>query len=171
MLPYRINCGEAFEVFAMKVIRHKKIREIIARGEVETQEELTAALKEIGIEVTQATVSRDIKEMSLVKIPCGDGRYKYASPQEKAAMQTENRLHRIFHDTVESIDYSENLVVIKTIPGAAGAVAHTIDMTNWEEIIGTVAGDDTIMIIVKPKEAAEIVVERFKVLQEKRKQP
>ena len=149
----------------MKLTRQKRIREIIGKYEIETQEELTNSLKEMGIQVTQATVSRDIKEMLLVKIPCGDGRYKYASPEEKSAKQTEGRMSKVFRDTVEFVDFSENIVVVKTLPGGAGAVAHAIDKADWDEIIGTIAGDDTIMVVVKPKEMAEVVVDRFMELQ------
>ena len=108
----------------MKLTRQKRIREIIGKYEIETQEELTNSLKEMGIEVTQATVSRDIKEMLLVKIPCGDGRYKYASPEEKSAQQTEGRMSKVFRDTVEFVDYSENIVVVKTLPGGEIGRAH-----------------------------------------------
>lgn len=148
----------------MKLTRHRKIQEIIESREVETQDELAAALKELGIEVTQATVSRDIKEMLLVKIPCGNGRYRYAFPQEKVAIQADNRLKRVFHNVVEHVDYSGNIVVVKSEPGAAGAVGHALDAMEYEEVLGTVAGDDTVMVIVRPAEAAEQVTERLRKL-------
>lgn len=148
----------------MKLTRHRKIQEIIESREVETQDELAAALKELGIEVTQATVSRDIKEMLLVKIPCGNGRYRYAFPQEKVAIQADNRLKRVFHNVVERVDYSGNIVVVKSEPGSAGAVGHALDAVDYDDVLGTVAGDDTVMVIVRPPEAAEQVTERLRKL-------
>lgn len=148
----------------MKLTRHKRIQEIIESREVETQDELAAALREIGIEVTQATVSRDIKEMLLVKIPCGNGSYKYAFPHEKVAIQADDRLKRVFHNVVESVDYSGNIVVVKSEPGAAGAVGHALDAIGYEEILGTVSGDDTVMVVVRTPDVSESVADRLRKL-------
>lgn len=147
----------------MKSRRHRKIMEIINNRRVATQEELCDALRSSGFDVTQATVSRDIKELHLVKIPDGDG-YRYALPDAAAVNRDQERLHRILKDAVIHMDYSENIIVIKTFPGGAMSVASVIDSSELEGILGTVAGDDTIFIVVKPKEAVAEVVQRFQQL-------
>lgn len=148
----------------MKAMRHAKIKDIIETTVVETQEDLAEALKKRGIEVTQATVSRDIKELMLIKIPTGDGRYRYAYPLDKSLVFSKNRMVRMFQDSVISFNYSGNIIVIKTLPGAANAVASTLDHANWPEIIGTVAGDDNILVVVKPAEAAPEVMQKMELL-------
>ncbi len=145
----------------MKIKRHAVIRDIIENSLVETQEDLAAALRARHIDVTQATVSRDIKTLMLVKVPAGNGRYRYALPREKGALLSKERMARLFYDSVVSLDYSENIVVVKTLPGAANAVASILDRMSWQEIVGTVAGDDSILVVVKPKEAAPEVVRRM----------
>jgi transcriptional regulator of arginine metabolism len=131
---------------------------------IETQEELAEALRRQGIDVTQATVSRDIKELMLIKVPVGDGRYRYAFPQEQTVLISPARMERTFQDSVVGIDHSQNIIVLKTMPGTAQAVAFTIDYVKWPEIIGTVAGDDAILVIVKPMEAVPTVIAKFKAL-------
>lgn len=145
----------------MKALRHTKIKEIVERQIVETQEEVAELLRKEGIVVTQATVSRDIKELLLIKVPTGDGRYRYAFPPEQNLMFSQSRMERIFQDSIVGMDYSQNLVVLRTLPGAAQAVASTIDHVRWPEIIGTVAGDDTILIVVKPPDIAPQVMAKF----------
>lgn len=146
----------------MKAKRQRKILEIIRRQLVETQEDLAAALREDGFEVTQATVSRDIKELGLSKIPCENNHFRYAYPGEQAAFRgREERLKRLFRDSVTGLDGSENLIIIKTHPGGAQGVASAIDAAGWEEIIGTVGGDDTILVVIKPKQATGAVMKRF----------
>ncbi|MCL6634508.1 MAG: arginine repressor [Peptococcaceae bacterium] len=145
----------------MKARRQRKILDIIRREPVETQEDLAAALERSGIKVTQATISRDIKELGLIKIPAGNNTFRYAVPGESPAYRSQERLKRLFQDTVVGLDCSENLVVIKTQPGGAQAVASAIDHAGWREIIGTVGGDDTILVVVKPKRAVAAVVKRF----------
>ena len=139
----------------MKATRHARIKEIIEHSVIETQEELANALREQHIVVTQATVSRDIKELMLIKVPTGDGRYRYAYPTDK------NRLLNLFRDSVVGLNFSENIIVVKTLPGAANAVASTLDYAKWPEIIGTVAGDDNIFIVVKPISAVEDIMKRL----------
>ncbi|MDU4960432.1 MAG: arginine repressor [Sporomusaceae bacterium] len=148
----------------MKLLRHGKVKEIVETSIVETQEDLAEALRRHGIDVTQATVSRDIKELMLIKVPVGDGRYRYAFPQEQTVVISPARMERTFQDSVVGIDYSQNLIVLKTMPGTAQAVAFTIDYVKWPEIIGTVAGDDTILVVVKPMEAVATVIAKFKAL-------
>ena len=146
----------------MKSIRHTRIKDIIENKVIETQEELAEKKKKKSIDVTQATVSRDIKELMLIKLPTGDGRYRYAFPLEKNVVFSQSRMVRMFQDSVTSIDYSENIIVIKTLPGAANAVASTLDYAKWPEIIGTVAGDDNILAVIKPIQAVEDIVQRLK---------
>ncbi len=148
----------------MKAIRHAKIKDIIENHVIETQEELADALRKQHIEVTQATVSRDIKELMLVKVPSGDGRYRYAYPLEKSMVFSKNRMARMFQDSVTGINHSENIIVIKTLPGTANAVASTLDYAKWPEIIGTVAGDDNILVVIKPKEAVPKIIKKLEMM-------
>jgi len=148
----------------MKALRHAKIKDIIDSSIIETQEDLTCALRRQGIEITQATVSRDIKELMLMKIPLGDGRYKYACPTESSVVFSKERLTRMFRDSVVGMDFSENIIVIKTLPGTANAVASALDCMKWPEIIGTVAGDDNILAVVKPKEAVSELMRNLRAL-------
>lgn len=145
----------------MKSTRHALIKDIIEAQVVETQEELAEALSNNNIKVTQATVSRDIKEMMLVKVPTGDGRYRYAAPRQEARIFNKDRIARLFRDNVVGVDSSENLVVVKTLPGSAGTVAAGLDQAQWPEVIGTIAGDDNILVVIKPKEAVPQVVKRL----------
>ncbi|CUH94287.1 hypothetical protein P22_0353 [Propionispora sp. 2/2-37] len=148
----------------MKGIRHSKIKEIVEHKAIETQEDLAEALRREGIEITQATVSRDIKELMLIKVPVGDGRYRYAFPLEQNVVFSQSRMARMFQDSVVLLDHSQNMIVLKTLPGTAQAVASTIDCSKWPEILGTVAGDDTIFVVVKPPEAVQEVLNKFQKL-------
>ncbi len=145
----------------MKAIRHARIRSIIENTVIETQEDLAEALRKQHIEVTQATVSRDIKELMLIKVPTGDGRYRYAYPLEKNMVFSKNRMTRMFQDSVIGINSSENIIVVKTLPGTANAVASTLDYAKWPEIIGTVAGDDNILVVIKPKDAVPRILKKL----------
>lgn len=144
----------------MKSRRHFAIREIISAVRISTQEELCDALKKRGYDVTQATVSRDIKELSLIKIPDGDG-YYYAWPEAQTPKNSNIRMKRAFQDSVISYDHSENIIVIKTLPGAAQSIALLIDSLANPHILGTVAGDDTIFLVVRTKKSLAIVLEYF----------
>ena len=145
----------------MKSKRHAIIKEIIENQVVETQEELAEALRNMNIQVTQATVSRDIKEMMHIKVPTESGRYRYASPPQENVVFTKDRLARLLKDNVTGVDSSENLIVVKTLPGSASLVAAGLDQSQWPEIIGTIAGDDNILVVVKPKAAVLRVVKRL----------
>jgi len=145
----------------VKALRHANIKEIIENSVIETQEDLAEALSEQSIRVTQATVSRDIKELMLIKVPVGEGRYRYAFPVENSTAFLQPRMERIFQDSVIGMDYSANIVVIKTLPGTAQAVAAAIDNTKWPDIIGTVAGDDNILVVVKPIDAVARVMAKL----------
>lgn len=144
----------------MKYNRHARILEIIENNHIETQEELVDKLREMGMEITQATVSRDIKELRLIKVMTNDGRYKYASiaPNENTIS---NKLLKVFSESYVSSDYANNIVVVKTLPGMAQASASAIDSMKWTEILGTIAGDDTIMIVCRAEIIAEKMVEKF----------
>ena len=128
---------------------------------IRTQDELADALRNEGIDVTQATVSRDIKELMLVKVPTGNDSYRYAFPAERNVTVSVARLEKTFQDSVLSMDSSGNIIVLRTLPGTAQAVAYVLDNVRWPEIIGTVAGDDTIFLVVKPESAVEHVKERL----------
>ncbi len=145
----------------MKARRQKKIQEVITKEIIHTQEELADKLRLAGFDVTQATVSRDIKEMGLIKVPSTDDEYRYAVPDKVHPANLEDRLKRILRETVVSINDTDSIIVIRTIPGNAHALAAILDSCNWGEIIGTVAGDDTILLIIKPKEAVSRVLERI----------
>ena len=147
-----------------KAARHARIRDIIGRQAIETQDELAEALRQMHIDVTQATVSRDIKELMLIKVPIGDGRYRYAYPASKDALFSNKRMERLFQDSVTCMDFSENIIVVKTLPGTANAVASALDHAGWPDILGTVAGDDSILVVVKPKEAAGTVMKKLEAL-------
>ncbi|SMB94923.1 transcriptional regulator, ArgR family [Desulfonispora thiosulfatigenes DSM 11270] len=145
---------------SMKSRRQKKVLDIIKDKIISTQEELAESLREEGLNVTQATVSRDIKELGLIKVAIGNDMYKYAFPIEQISV-SEKRLKFMFQEFVSSIDFSENMIVIRTPPGNAQTVASLIDGTNMEEIIGTIAGDDTILLIIKPKESVAEIIDYF----------
>ncbi|MDP4092045.1 MAG: arginine repressor [Bacillota bacterium] len=144
----------------MKYNRHAKILEIIEKNVIETQEEIADKLKEAGMDVTQATISRDIKELRLVKSMTPDGRSRYSALM-KAENVTSYKLMRIFAETFVSSDYANNIVIVKTLPGMAHAAASAIDSMGWPEIVGTVAGDDTIMIICRAEKIAEEITDKF----------
>jgi len=145
----------------MKARRHQRILDVVRRKPIQTQEELAAELAREGINVTQATISRDIKELRLVKAPMGDGRYRYTLPPERSVEDINRRLERVFTETVVSIEDSGNIVVIKTVKGAAQVVAAIIDDLDWPEMVGTIAGDDTIFAVVKPEDRTHDVMARL----------
>lgn len=147
----------------MKITRHAKILEIINNKDIETQEELAEELKKSGIDVTQATVSRDIKELKLIKVLSQSGGYKYAAIAPTESLLSD-RLVSIFAQTVLLIDYVNNIIIIKTISGSGNAAAETIDSLGWDGIMGTIAGDNTIFILTRSSEKAEELVGRFKKL-------
>ena len=132
----------------MKSERQQKILELIREYEIETQEELIFYLNKYGFETTQATVSRDIRELKLTKIATNDGRQKYALMQPQPAGMNEKYL-RVLKDGFLSMDMAQNILVIKTVSGMAMAVAAAIDAMHWSEVAGCIAGDDTIMCAVR----------------------
>lgn len=144
----------------MKGQRQVKIREIIMNKEIETQDELVESLFNAGFNVTQATVSRDIKELQLIKVPLDDGRYKYSLPADLRYNPLQ-RLRRALTDHFTSIDYTENLVVMKCLPGTANTICVLLDGMDWNEVMGTICGDDTILIICRTKLESESVVKQI----------
>ncbi len=145
----------------MKSKRHLKIISLIKDKNIGTQEELVARLHDEGIEVTQATVSRDIKKLGLIKIPDNHGGYKYSLPNKRTQGDINNWLRKMFQDFVIDMDFSENIILLKTVLGTAGGLGAAIDNSEWDGIMGTVAGDDTIFVVIKPKERTKIVFENF----------
>lgn len=145
----------------MKNTRQFKIKELISSQTIETQEELVEALRAAGLQVTQATVSRDMKELMLIKVPTGDGAYKYSLPQDQQRLNPVNKLKRALIDNFVHIDFTENLVVMKCLPGTANAIGALVDNMEWSEVMGTICGDDTILIICRTKEQSNIIVERL----------
>jgi len=140
--------------------RHIKIREIIASNDIETQDELVDELKSAGFNVTQATVSRDIKELHLVKVPLSDGRYKYSLPADQRFNPLQ-KLKRALMDAFVRIDSAGHLLVMKTLPGNAMAIGALIDNLVWDEILGTICGDDTLLIICRSTDDTEVITNRF----------
>ena len=132
----------------MKVNRHAKIVELINKYQIETQDELAEYLNEAGFKVTQATVSRDIRDLKLTKVPAENGRQKYAVLQSAQNGMTEKYV-RILRDGFSSMDMAQNILVLKTVSGMAMAVAAALDAMHREDVVGTIAGDDTIFVLLR----------------------
>ena len=147
----------------MKVKRQSKILELIRENDIETQEMLADLLNKAGFNVTQATVSRDIRELKLTKATMQSGKQKYVATAKESSFVTE-RLNRVFRDGIVSIDYAQNIVVIKTLVGMAMAVAAALDSMENSEIMGTIAGDDTIFCVVKNESKAVKLTENLKAI-------
>ena len=148
----------------MKIKRQAKILEIIEERSIETQDELIRALEENGFRATQATVSRDIKELRLIKTLNGDDKYCYAVMTEKTET-VPTKFLSIFQDAVENIDFAGNLVVVKCLSGMAQAACAAMDSLRWESVVGTLAGEDTFVCITRTNESAIELVEELKKLQ------
>ncbi len=144
----------------MKSLRHMKIREIITSQSIETQDELVEALSNGGYQVTQATISRDIKELQLIKVPTDNGAYVYSLPAEQK-FNPMHRLKRALADHFIHIDSTDNLIVLKSMPGTANAIGALIDNLEWNEIMGTICGDDTILMICRTKKQSAHVKEQI----------
>ena len=144
----------------MKYRRQMKILEIVDNNVITTQEELTSILNSSGYKITQATISRDIKELRLVKVMDEDGKYRYSTNKKNEQFLSE-KLLTIFKESYSSSDHANNLVVVKTMPGMAQAAAFVIDSINYNNIIGSIAGDDTVMIVCRKNEDAKNLVKRF----------
>ena len=138
----------------MKSQRQAKIMEIISTTNVETQEQLLMELQEAGFRSTQATISRDIKELRIVKELTSLGTYRYTTSVKEMPSTFSNRLNTIFRECVTRYDYAQNIVVIHTLPGLAAAAASAIDAMNLSIVVGSLAGDDTVMVVMRDSNAA-----------------
>ncbi len=138
----------------MKTNRQAKIMEIVSTRDVETQEQLLEALQEAGFSSTQATISRDIKELRIVKELTKFGTYRYTTASREVSGTFSNRLNAIFKECVTGFDYAQNLVVVHTIPGLAGAAASAVDSMGMSFVVGTIGGDDTVLIVLRDSNAA-----------------
>ena len=147
----------------MKKIRHAKIIEMIQKHDVETQEELANYLREAGLAVTQATVSRDIKELKLSKIPMRNGRQKYIILKQEDSHLGDKYI-RVLRDGFSSMDMAQNILVIKTVSGMAMAVAAALDAMRFPEIVGCIAGDDTIFVAVRTVEETQALMENIRTM-------
>lgn len=141
--------------------RQKRIQEIIARENVSTQGELVERLLSEGIQVTQATVSRDINELRLVRVPMGKGRHRYSLAQVRGNENLEGELSRLFQNMVHDIDRGENMLVIRTAEGHASGIALLLDKLSRDDIVGTIAGEDTIFVVARSIEEGEALLEEF----------
>ena len=149
----------------MKTKRQAKMLELIQKNDIETQEELSDYLEKEGFQVTQATVSRDIRELKLTKVAMSNGRQKYVALQETGEDMS-RKYKRVFHDGFVSMDMAQNILVIKTVSGMAMAVAAALDEIHFHEIVGCIAGDDTIMCAIRSNEDAIRVMGRFRKIAE-----
>ena len=144
----------------MKNARRKKIADLVTQYDIDTQEELALRLNGEGFKVTQATVSRDIRDMKLMKIQMPDGRQKYALMDETQTDHGE-KYARVLQDGFSKVDKAGHLLIVKTIPGMAMAVAAALDAMAWPEVAGTIAGDDTIMLAIRKESDVEELTERI----------
>lgn len=145
----------------MKIGRHAKIIDLISRYDIETQEELVERLNKEGFQVTQATISRDIRELKLTKIAVSGGRQKYAVMQPGSVGMNEKYL-RVLRDGYVSMDMAQNILVVKTVSGMAMAVAAALDAMHWQEVAGCIAGDDTIMCAIRSVEDTVRVMDKIR---------
>ena len=146
----------------MKLDRQAMILEIIAQENIETQEQLLTRLQARGLRCTQATISRDIKQLHLVKEPAGQGVYKYAVSGNRTTLNVAAKLRTIFRECIVSIDYAQNIVVVKTMPGLANGACSALDNMDMNDIVGSLAGDDTALLVMRNTEAAELICQEIK---------
>lgn len=147
----------------MKVNRHAKIVELINKYQIETQEELAERLNQVGFHVTQATVSRDIRDLKLTKVPAENGKQKYAVLESGNTAMGEKYI-RILRDGFVSMDMAQNILVIKTVSGMAMAVGAALDAMKWTELVGCIAGDDTVMCAVRSVDDTILLMKKIKKL-------
>lgn len=138
----------------MKNDRQRRILEIVERESIDTQEQLQQKLQEQGVTCTQATISRDIKQLHLIKEPVGRGQYRYTVSSQRNRLNVADKLRTIFRESIVSVDFAQNIVVIKTMAGLANAAAAALDGMNVPDMVGTLAGDDTALLVMKDIEAA-----------------
>lgn len=150
----------------MRIERQNLILQIINENEIETQYDLTEALKKRGFEVTQATVSRDIKELRLIKKQTDSGKSVYTKNSDSPFFDVDSRFQIVFQKCVMSIEYAVNNIVIKTLPGMAQAAGAAIDSMELPEVVGSIAGDDTVMMVVRSEESARRLVYKLRSMTE-----
>ena len=138
----------------MKNDRQSRILEIIEREPIDTQEQLQQRLQEEGITCTQATISRDIKQLHLIKEPIGQGKYRYAVSVQRNRLNVADKLRTIFRESIVSVDYAQNILVIKTMAGLANAAAAALDSMSIPYMVGSLAGDDTALLVMRDTESA-----------------
>ena len=146
----------------MKNDRQEMILEIISQENIETQEQLLTRLQARGVRCTQATISRDIKQLHLIKEPVGQGVYKYAVSGNRTKLNVAAKLRTIFRECIVSIDYAQNIVVVKTMPGLANGACSALDNMEMNDIVGTLAGDDTAFLVMRTTEAAALLCQDMK---------
>lgn len=144
----------------MKLARHEKIMELISQYDIDTQEELAARLNDAGFKVTQATVSRDIRALKLTKVTGKEGKSKYAILND-VHHTADDKYMRVLKDALLGMDVGQNIIVVKTVSGMAMAVGAALDALKWEEILGCIAGDDTVMCVTRTSEQAQEVVDKI----------
>lgn len=145
----------------MKNDRQSKILEIIDREAIDTQEQLQQRLQEMGIVCTQATISRDIKQLHLIKEPIGQGRYRYAVSIQRNRLNVADKLRTIFRESIVSVDFAQNIVVVKTMAGLANAAAAALDGMNIPYMVGSLAGDDTAILVMRDTDSARTFCEEI----------
>lgn len=145
----------------MKNERQSKILEIIESEPIDTQEQLQQRLQAQGIACTQATISRDIKQLHLVKEPMGQGRYRYAVSVQRSRLNVADKLRTIFRESIVSIDFAQNIVVIKTMPGLANAAGAALDGMSIPGVVGSLAGDDTALLVMRDTDSARVLCEEI----------
>ena len=146
----------------MKNDRQAMILEIIGRENIETQEQLLTRLQARGFRCTRATISRDIKQLHLMKEPVGQGVYKYAVSGNQTTLNVAAKLRTIFRECIVSIDYAQNIVVVKTMPGLANGACSALDNMEMNDIVGSLAGDDTALLVMRNTEAAELLCQEIR---------
>ena len=146
----------------MKNNRQELILSLIERQDVETQEQLLTLLEQKGIQTTQATISRDIKQLHIIKELSSSGNYRYRASVKPVEHAFNAKLNLIFKQCVTSLDYAQNMIVIKTMPGLASAACAALDKVNYPEVIGTLAGDDTCFVVVRDAQAAASICAEIK---------
>ena len=138
----------------MKNDRQRMILEIVEKEPIDTQEQLQQRLQEMGITCTQATISRDIKQLHLIKEPMGQGKYRYTVSSQRNRLNVADKLRSIFRESIVSVDFAQNIVVVKTMAGLANAAAAALDSMSVPDMVGTLAGDDTALLVMTDIDAA-----------------
>lgn len=144
-----------------KQVRHTRIRELLGGADLQTHEELGAALERHGIGVSQSTLSKDLRELGVVRVPRPDGGFRYTLPELGSTLRDRHIVEREVHDYLLHLDQTQNLVVVKTLAGHAQSLCAAIDRMGWPEIMGTIGGEDTILIVARAPQEATAVVQRI----------